>query len=100
MTRRISPGKATLLGRGYYVAHIVLQLAVGWLMMKTKTWRPYLWIGVALMTLGVGLLIPARLPTSSDALIVISETVAGFGAGMIYVPLTVAIQSAVPHQGL
>lgn len=52
------------------------------------------------MTLGVGLLIPARLPTSSDALIVISETVAGFGAGMIYVPLTVAIQSAVPHQGL
>lgn len=99
VTRRISLEKATLLGRGYYVAHIALQFVVGCLMMKTKTWRPYLWIGIALMTLGVGLLISARFATSADALIVVSETIASFGAGMIYVPLTVAIQSAVPHEG-
>lgn len=98
VTRRISPGKATLLSRGYNVAYIVVQVVDGLLMMKTKVWRPYVWTGIALMILGIGLIIPARYPNSSDVLIVFAEVIAGLGSGMMDIPITVAIQSTVPHE--
>ena len=36
VTRRIDNAHAVLLGRGYNVAYIVIQLIIGWLMMKTR----------------------------------------------------------------
>lgn len=45
-------------------------------------------------------MIPARLPSSSDAFVVISQAIAGVGSGMMDIPITVAIQSSVPHNDL
>ncbi|KAI9261633.1 major facilitator superfamily domain-containing protein [Phascolomyces articulosus] len=100
VTRRIDNAHAVLLGRGYNVAYIVVQLIIGWLMMKTRVWRPYVWGGTALMILGVGLLYAARWPTSSDAFIVIAQTIVGLGSGAMDIPITVAVQSSVPHNDL
>ncbi|KAF7721895.1 hypothetical protein EC973_003963 [Apophysomyces ossiformis] len=100
VSRRISPEKAVLLERGYSVAYIFAQVFVGYLMKRYRVWRPFVWIGVSLLVLGVGLMIPARLPTSSDAFVAISQTIAGIGAGMLDMPLMVAVQSSVPHTDL
>ncbi|KAI9492606.1 major facilitator superfamily domain-containing protein [Zychaea mexicana] len=100
VTRRIDNAHAVLLGRGYNVAYIVVQLVIGWLMMKTRVWRPYVWAGISLMILGVGLLYAARWPSSSDAFIVIAQTIVGIGSGMMDIPITVAVQSSVPHNDL
>lgn len=84
ISRKISVTKAMYLGRGYNVAYVVFQLVSGYLMKRTRKWRPLVWAGVSMLILGVGLMIPARLPTSSDAFVVISETIAGMGSGKCF----------------
>ncbi|KAI7856109.1 major facilitator superfamily domain-containing protein [Circinella umbellata] len=100
VARKITPGHASMLGRGYNTGYILIQFIVGFLMMKTGVWRPYVWSGVAMMILGVGLMIPAREPDASEAFVVISQTIAGIGSGMMDIPLTVAVQSCVPHDDI
>ncbi|CAO3642541.1 unnamed protein product [Cunninghamella blakesleeana] len=100
VSRNISYSQAVLLDRGYNVAYVVFQVIAGYLMKRTRKWRPFVWVGIALMILGVGLMIPARIPTSADALVVISQTIAGAGSGMLDIPVLVAIQSSVPHEDL
>ncbi|KAF7723021.1 hypothetical protein EC973_002437 [Apophysomyces ossiformis] len=99
VSRKIGAKTAVYLERGYNVAYILMQVATGYLMKRTRVWRPFVWAGIALMILGIGLMIPARLPTSSDAFVVISQTIVGIGSGMLDIPILVAIQSSVPHNG-
>ncbi|KAG0190611.1 hypothetical protein DFQ28_001781 [Apophysomyces sp. BC1034] len=100
VSRKASPEKAVYLERGYAVVFILIQTVVGYLMKRTRVWRPFVWVGTSLLLIGVGLMIPARLPTSSDAFVVISQAIAGLGSGMLDVPLMVAVQSSVPHNDL
>ncbi|CEG83616.1 hypothetical protein RMATCC62417_17503 [Rhizopus microsporus] len=100
VSRKVSIDTAIYLERGYNVAYIVCEVTVGYLMKRTRRWRPFVWAGVSLTILGVGLMIPARLPSSSDAFVVISQTIVGIGSGCLYTPILVAIQSSVPHSDL
>ncbi|KAF7721714.1 hypothetical protein EC973_004276 [Apophysomyces ossiformis] len=100
VSRKVSPTKATYLERGYSVVFVLIQTVVGYLMKRQRVWRPFVWVGTSLLLLGVGLMIPARVPTSSDAFVVISQAIAGLGSGMLDVPLMVAVQSSVPHNDL
>ncbi|CEG63592.1 hypothetical protein RMATCC62417_00711 [Rhizopus microsporus] len=100
VSRKVSIDTAIYLERGYNVAYIVCEVTVGYLMKRTRKWRPFVWAGVSLTILGVGLMIPARLPSSSDAFVVISQTIVGIGSGCLYTPILVAIQSSVPHSDL
>ncbi|KAG9319522.1 hypothetical protein KVV02_001856 [Mortierella alpina] len=70
VSRNISYGDAYLLERGYP-------------------------IGITIHVLGVGLMIPARLPDASDAFVVISQAIAGGGAGIANVASTVAVTGIV-----
>lgn len=100
VSRKLSSSDALLLERGYNVAYIICEVIVGILMKRFRVWRPFVWAGVGLTILGVGLMIPARLPESSDAFVVISQTVIGIGSGFLYTPMLVAIQSSVPHDDM
>jgi hypothetical protein len=100
VSRKLSSANALLLERGYNVAYIICEVIVGILMKRFRVWRPFVWTGVALTILGVGLMIPARLPESSDAFVVISQTIIGMGSGFLYTPMLVAIQSSVPHDDM
>ncbi|KAF1807557.1 major facilitator superfamily domain-containing protein [Mucor lusitanicus] len=97
VSRKFSASTAIMIGRGYNIAYIVCEVLVGYLMKRFRVWRPFVWSGVALTMLGVGLMIPARQPSSSAAFLVISQTIAGMGSGFLYTPMLVAIQSSVPH---
>ncbi|KAI8138700.1 major facilitator superfamily domain-containing protein [Fennellomyces sp. T-0311] len=100
VTRKIDESKSVLLGRGYNVGYIVIQVIVGYMMMRTRMWRPYVYAGIALMILGMGLLYASRWPSSSDAFIVVAQLIVGLGSGLLDLPVTVAIQSSVPHNDL
>lgn len=82
VSRNIDFAGAQLLERGYQLAYLLFALLTGILMKKYNTSRPFVWIGILLCCIGTGLMIPARLPTSSDFFVVISQTIVGIGGGM------------------
>ncbi|KAI9263345.1 major facilitator superfamily domain-containing protein [Phascolomyces articulosus] len=100
VTRKASITRATYIRNGYRVAYTIAQPITGYLMMKTKVWRPYVFGGMALFVLGVGLMIPARQPFQPDAFMVMTQVISGVGAGMMDIPIIVALQSIVPHNDL
>lgn len=100
VSRKFSAATAIMIGRGYNIAYILCEVLVGYLMKRFRVWRPFVWSGVALTMLGVGLMIPARQPSSSNAFLVISQTIAGMGSGFLFTPMLVAIQSSVPHDDM
>ncbi|KAG0092917.1 hypothetical protein BGZ92_008152 [Podila epicladia] len=71
VARNLTYGEAMLLERGYPI------------------------IGIVIHVIGVGLMIPARVPTASDAFVVISQAIAGGGAGIANIASTVAVTGIV-----
>lgn len=69
-------------------------IAVGIYIRKTGSYRPPIWVGMLLLTLGFGLLID--LPTTADwGRIVPFEIIAGLGAGPIFQAPLIALQNNV-----
>ncbi|KAF9105126.1 hypothetical protein BGX27_009795 [Mortierella sp. AM989] len=95
VSRDISYGQAILLERGYQVAYPVFELLTGLAMRRFNTCRPFIWIGIVIHTIGLGLQIPARHPDSSDAFVVVSQIIVGAAAGMANIASSVAVTGAV-----
>ncbi|KAI7853225.1 major facilitator superfamily domain-containing protein [Circinella umbellata] len=100
VTRKVSPGGAARLVIGFSVAAITFQAITGFLMMKTRIWRPYLFSGICLLIVALGLMTRARQPDSSDAFLVVSQVIGGMGTGLFEIPFIVSVQSSVPHEDL
>ncbi|KAG2216569.1 hypothetical protein INT45_001384 [Circinella minor] len=92
--------KATHVDRSYDAVYLVAQVAAGYLMKHFKIYRPIILIGIAFFMIGMGMMIPSRYPGASDVFLVASQVIAGWGAGWVFVPTLVAVQSAVPHKDL
>ncbi|KAF9930766.1 hypothetical protein FBU30_011302 [Linnemannia zychae] len=95
VSRQISLSKALLLERGYQVAYLVFQLITGMLMKRFKVLRPFVWTGIVVHTIGIGLMIPARAPDSSDFFVAISQTIVGAAGGMANVAASVSVTGTV-----
>ncbi|KAG0012363.1 hypothetical protein BGZ81_001638 [Podila clonocystis] len=95
VSRNLTYGDAMLLERGYPIVWTILQLITALLMKRFNTCRPFVWIGIFIHVIGVGLMIPARVPTASDAFVVISQAIAGGGAGIANIASTVAVTGIV-----
>ncbi|KAF9972251.1 hypothetical protein BGZ73_004655 [Actinomortierella ambigua] len=95
ITRKIDFPKSFLLARGYQMAYYVMQPLTGLLMRKFMAARRFIWIGLIIQTIGTVLMIPARLPGSSDFFVVISQAIVGLGDGMTSVASMVAITGSV-----
>ncbi|KAI9322636.1 major facilitator superfamily domain-containing protein [Dichotomocladium elegans] len=92
--------KATHVDRSYDAVYLVAQVVAGFLMKHFKVYRPIVLTGIALFMIGMGMMIPSRYPGSSDVFLVASQVISGWGAGWVFVPTLVAVQSAVPHNDL
>lgn len=99
VTRRLTSQNATYLERGFNVTYVCLPLVIGYIMKRTRRWRPYVWIGASFAVLGPGLMIPARNSHSHDAFIVISQVIFGAATAFINYPILVGIQASVPPSG-
>ncbi|KAG0230129.1 hypothetical protein BGW42_001154 [Actinomortierella wolfii] len=95
IARNLTFGNALLLERGYPVVWIIAQLGTAVLMKRFKVCRLFVWVGLVIHVLGTALMIPARLPESSAAFVVISQAVAGAGAGIATVASTISMQGVV-----
>ncbi|KAI9311050.1 major facilitator superfamily domain-containing protein [Dichotomocladium elegans] len=100
VTRKVTAGQAGFLVIGFSVAAIAFQAITGYLMMRTKVWRPYLMTGILVLIVALAMMTKARQPDSSDAFLVATQVLAGIGTGLFEVPFIVAIQSSVPHEDL
>lgn len=98
VSRDLSVGDAILLERGYQVAYLVFQTITGLLMKRFKILRPFIWVGIVVHTIGIGLMIPARAPDSSDAFVVLSQTIVGAAGGMANIAASVAVTGAVDRK--
>ncbi|KAF9434002.1 hypothetical protein BGZ76_008708 [Entomortierella beljakovae] len=100
ISRDLTFGDALMLERGYQIAYLVFQLLVGWMMKKFNRVRVFVWVGIIVHTAGIGMMIPARLPTSSDALVVISQTIVGAAGGMANIAASVAVTGVVDRKDI
>ncbi|KAF9131303.1 hypothetical protein BGW39_001978 [Mortierella sp. 14UC] len=96
VSRDLSYGCAILLERGYQVMYPVCELLTGFAMRRYKTCRPFIWAGIIIYTIGLGLQIPARHPSSLDAFVVISQIIAEGAAGMANNAAIVAVTASLP----
>ncbi|CEG81513.1 hypothetical protein RMATCC62417_15707 [Rhizopus microsporus] len=96
VTRRLDVDIATYIDMSYHAVFLISQVLSGYMMKHFKVYRPIVFAGIGLKMIGIGLMIPARFPTSPTAFVVITQVIAGFGAGWVYVPILVAVQSSVP----
>ncbi|KAG0257358.1 hypothetical protein BGZ95_005271, partial [Linnemannia exigua] len=95
ITRKIAFDKAYLLARGYQMAYYIIAPITGVLMSKFMVTRRFIWIGLIIQTIGTILMIPARLPGSSDFFVVASQAVVGLGDGMTSLASMVSITGSV-----
>jgi SIT family siderophore-iron:H+ symporter-like MFS transporter len=95
VSRNLSFGDALLLERGYQVAYLVFQVITSLMMKRFNSIRPFIWVGIIVHTIGIGLMIPARSPTSSDAFVVISQTIVGAAGGMAAIASSVLVTGVV-----
>ncbi|KAK3835986.1 MAG: major facilitator superfamily domain-containing protein [Linnemannia elongata] len=100
VSRDLTAGQAVLLERGYQVAYLVFQTITGLLMKRFKILRPFIWVGIVVHTIGIGLMIPARAPDSSDAFVVLSQTIVGAAGGMANIAASVAVTGAVDRKDI
>ncbi|KAK3848448.1 MAG: major facilitator superfamily domain-containing protein [Linnemannia gamsii] len=94
-TRKIPFADAFLLARGYQMAYYIIAPITGFLMRHFKSTRRFIWIGLIIQTIGTILMIPARLPGSSDAFVVASQAIVGLGDGMTSLASIVSITGSV-----
>jgi Na+/melibiose symporter-like transporter len=99
VVRKVNFTEAAFMARGYQIGFIFVALITGILMKYVKRYRIFVWVGISVYVIGVGLMIPAREPSASEAFVVASQTVAGVGGGMASLAAQVAITGAVKHQG-
>lgn len=95
ITRKIEFSRAFLLARGYQMAYYVSAVITGFLMRKFLTTRRFIWIGLIIQTIGTVIMIPARLPGTSDFFVAISQAVVGLGDGITSIAATVSITGSV-----
>ncbi|KAF9953762.1 hypothetical protein BGZ72_005180 [Mortierella alpina] len=100
VSRDITYGQSFLLVRGFQMAWMVFQLLTGYLMKRYNTCRPFAWVGVVVYVIGVGLMIPARAPSASDAFVVLSQAVAGAGGGMAHIAASVIVTGVVQKKDI
>ncbi|KAG0319532.1 hypothetical protein BGZ97_001986 [Linnemannia gamsii] len=100
VSRNLTVQQATMLERGYQVAYLVFQTITGLLMKRFKILRPFIWVGIVIHTIGIGLMIPARAPDSSDFFVVISQTIVGAAGGMANIAASVAVTGCVDRKDI
>jgi MFS family permease len=100
VSRDLTFADALLLERGYQVAYLIFQLLTAFAMKRWNTVRPFVWVGIIVHTAGIGMMIYARLPTSSDAVVVISQTIVGAAGGMANIASSVAVTGAVARKDI
>jgi len=100
VSRDISFSSALLLERGYQLAYLVFQVGTALLMKRFNTLRPFIWVGIVIHTIGIGLMIPARHPDSSDFFVVITQTVVGAAGGMAAIASQVAVTGVVAKKDI
>ncbi|KAG0373874.1 hypothetical protein BGX24_011126 [Mortierella sp. AD032] len=95
VSRNLEYHEARLLARGYQMGYYFMQPFAGLLMRRFLATRRFIWIGLIIQTIGVILMVPARLPGTPDYFIATSQAIVGLGDGMTTLASMVSITGSV-----
>ncbi|KAF2807780.1 putative MFS transporter [Mytilinidion resinicola] len=92
-----SPSRSGLLVLPITFGAALMGITAGFAIHRSGRYLEIVWVGTVLLTIGTGLYIhfDAR---SSIAEIIIVETIAGFGGGLLFEPPLIALQAFVPQK--
>jgi hypothetical protein len=96
-TRKMSGETAGYIMNTFSMSCTVTVFAVGYGTKYFKCWKPFLWIGLVLYTLGVGLMLMFRNVRAPIYAIVITQSLVGVGGGFINGPNQLGVQAACAH---
>ncbi|KAI9291697.1 MFS general substrate transporter [Neoconidiobolus thromboides FSU 785] len=98
ISRKLDPTSALLLFKGNQVGYLVSVLVSGILIKKLPNFKYLLIAGTVVNCIGLGTMIPARFPHSSDASIHVTQAISGIGQGMIDMSAIIAYQGTVSRK--
>ncbi|KAI9291309.1 MFS general substrate transporter [Neoconidiobolus thromboides FSU 785] len=98
ISRKLDPTSASLLFKGYQMGYLVACLVTGILIKKMPNFKHLLIVGAIINCIGLGTMIPARFPHSSDVLIHVTQTLSGIGQGIVDMCVIVAYQGSVSRK--
>ncbi|TPX59612.1 hypothetical protein PhCBS80983_g02350 [Powellomyces hirtus] len=98
VTRGYSFKEATWVWNGSNIAGTICSIAVGALMVWTKRFKTFAFIGAAVLVIGYGLLINLKGPENSNFEVIATQVLAGVGTGILTTAVQVGAQAAVPHK--
>ncbi|KAI7904333.1 major facilitator superfamily domain-containing protein [Cokeromyces recurvatus] len=98
VTRRLDAQIATYINEGFQCAHAICPIFVGILVIKTRRWRPFIWIGTGLNVVSCGLMILARKSTQPVSFFVIVQVLRGMSLSFLNYPVLVGMQGSIPSK--
>ncbi|KAI9298013.1 MFS general substrate transporter [Neoconidiobolus thromboides FSU 785] len=99
-SRKLDPTSASLLFKGYQTGYLISALITGFLIKKLHNYKYLLIAGAALNCIGLGAMIPARFPHSSDLSIHVTQALSGIGQGIVDIGIAVAYQGSVDRKDI
>ncbi|KAG0346184.1 hypothetical protein BG005_000892 [Podila minutissima] len=100
VSRNLTFGQSRMLIHGYGNGWLVAQLISALIMRKWKCPRILVWVGVVIYITGCALMIPARNPHATSALIVLSQSLGGIGGGLAFLPCSVLVTGVVHRRDI
>ncbi|KAI9484018.1 MAG: major facilitator superfamily domain-containing protein [Benjaminiella poitrasii] len=98
VTRRLDAQIATYMSIGFQCAHAIVPIFIGFAVIKTRRWKPYIWLGTGLGVISCGLLIAARKSTQPVAFFVIVQILRGTALSFLNYPVLVGMQGSIPSK--
>ncbi|KAI9291034.1 hypothetical protein K502DRAFT_344935 [Neoconidiobolus thromboides FSU 785] len=100
ITRKLDPTRVTLLFKGYQMGYLVSGFFVAFSIKKKLNLKYFLIAGAALNCIGIGTMIPSRLPHSTEFSIHVTQTIAGVGQTILDIGIVVAYQGSVSRKNV
>lgn len=100
VSRNLSFGQSRMLIHGYGNGWLVAQLISALIMRRWKCPRILVWVGIVIYITGCALMIPARNPHATSALIILSQSLGGIGGGLAFLPCSVLVTGVVHRRDI
>ena len=97
VTRQMDPKIAGYIMNTFSVSCTITVVGVGFLCKYTRYWKPYLYIGVVLYTLGIGLMLRFRNSDAEIWHIVLTQALVGVGGAFVNGPAQLGVQAVCEH---
>ena len=97
VTRKMDPKIAGYIMNTFSVSCSITVVAVGFMTKYPRRWKPFLYTGIVLYTLGIGLMLRFRNAEVTITAVVLTQLLVGIGGSFINGPAQLGLQASCKH---